>query len=149
MAGLEGTRNSALRLIENGALNAQLAKGFETGATPIGLGHLMSPFIETVRSGRIERQTVGLPRMRFTALGLILAGTIVALGGSQLIRVEALGYRPFVTSLADNAPISPERLTAPPLGLTFPPPRSATIRMIPSPSADQTKDKSDHRPVTP
>jgi hypothetical protein len=49
-----------------------------------------------------------------------------------LIRVDAPGYEPFFTSLASEAPIPHERLTAPPLGLTFPPPPSVTIRLTPS-----------------
>jgi hypothetical protein len=52
-----------------------------------------------------------------------------------MIRVEALGYRPFFTSLANEPPIPADRLTAPPLGLTFPPPSSVTIRLSPSTGA--------------
>jgi hypothetical protein len=46
-----------------------------------------------------------------------------------LVRVEARGYRLFFTSLAAEAPVPAKRLSAPPLGLTFPPPPSATIRL--------------------
>ena len=55
-----------------------------------------------------------------------------------MIRVEALGYCPFFTSLASDPPISSDRLTASPLGLTFPPPPSVTIRMSPSNSPTGT-----------
>jgi hypothetical protein len=48
-----------------------------------------------------------------------------------LIRVEAPGYRLFFTSLASDPPIPADRLTARPLGLTFPAPRSVTIRLSP------------------
>jgi hypothetical protein len=46
-----------------------------------------------------------------------------------LIRVESPGYRPFFTSLAGDPPIPVDRLTARPLGLTFPAPSSVTIRL--------------------
>ncbi len=59
-----------------------------------------------------------------------------------LIRVEALGYRPFFTSLATDPPIPTDRLTAPPLNLTFPPPPSVTIGLSPSTSAAGIKGKS-------
>lgn len=65
-----------------------------------------------------------------------------------LIRVEALGYRLFFTSLAGDSPIPADRLTAPPLGLTFPPPPSVTIRLSPSPAAEAA-DKSEHAPLAP
>jgi hypothetical protein len=45
------------------------------------------------------------------------------------IRVEALGYRPFVTSLAGNPTMSTDQFTAVPLGMIFPPPPSVTIRL--------------------
>lgn len=45
----------------------------------------------------------------------------------QLIRVEAEGYRRFVTSLDARPSMSTAELTDAPLGLTFPPPPSATI----------------------
>jgi hypothetical protein len=66
-----------------------------------------------------------------------------------MIRVEALGYRPFFTSLASDPPIPADRLTAPPLGLTFPPPPSVTIRLSPSTSAAGAEGKSDHHPLAP
>jgi hypothetical protein len=53
----------------------------------------------------------------------------------QLIQVKAAGYRPFITSLAKDPPVSSDRLTAPPLGLPFPPPPSVTIRLTPSENA--------------
>ena len=46
-----------------------------------------------------------------------------------MIRVEAVGYPPFFTSLASAPPMPADRLTAPPLGLMFPPPPSVTIRL--------------------
>lgn len=58
-----------------------------------------------------------------------------------VIRVEALGYRPFLTSLASDPSVSADQLTAPPLGLTFPPPPSVTIRLSPSTSAAGTEGK--------
>jgi hypothetical protein len=58
-----------------------------------------------------------------------------------MIRVEAIGYRPFFTSLANDPPIPADRLTAPPLGLTFPPPPSVTIRLSPSSGAVGTEGK--------
>jgi len=64
-----------------------------------------------------------------------------------LIRVEALGYRTFVTALASDAPIPPDRLTARPLGLTFPPPPSVMIRL--SPSAAGAEGQSDRHPLAP
>jgi hypothetical protein len=66
-----------------------------------------------------------------------------------LIRVEALGYRPYFTSLASDSPIPADRLTAPPLGLTFPPPPTVTIRLSPSTSAAGAEDKSDRHPLAP
>lgn len=48
-----------------------------------------------------------------------------------LIQVEAHNYLPFFTSLSNPAPIPIDRLTAAPLGLTFPPPSSVTIRLSP------------------
>jgi hypothetical protein len=66
-----------------------------------------------------------------------------------MIRVEAPGYRPFFTSLASEPPIPADRLTAPPLGLTFPPPPSTTIRLSPIPSAAVAKGKPDHHPLAP
>ncbi len=52
-----------------------------------------------------------------------------------LLRVEAPGYQPFFTSLESEPSILADRLTARPLGLTFPPPPSVTIRLTPSTSA--------------
>jgi hypothetical protein len=48
-----------------------------------------------------------------------------------LIRVEAPGHRVFFTALAADPPKPSDRWTAPPLGLSFPPPPTATIRMTP------------------
>jgi hypothetical protein len=42
-----------------------------------------------------------------------------------------------------------DRLTAPPLGLTYPPPSSVTIRLNPSTSAAGAEDMSDHHPNAP
>ena len=56
-----------------------------------------------------------------------------------MIRVEAVGYRPVFTLLGNDPPISADRLTDPPLGLTFPPPRSVTIRLNPSTGAVGTE----------
>jgi hypothetical protein len=66
-----------------------------------------------------------------------------------LIRVEAPGYRPFFTSLASDPPIPPDRLTARPLGLAFPPPPSVTIRLTPSASADASESQSGRHPLAP
>jgi hypothetical protein len=66
-----------------------------------------------------------------------------------LIRVEAAGYRPFFTSLASDPPIPPDRLTARPLGLAFPPPPSVTIRLTPSASADGAESQSGRHPLAP
>jgi hypothetical protein len=66
-----------------------------------------------------------------------------------VIRVEAPGYRPFFTSLASDPPIAADRLTAPPLGLTFPPPPSVTIRLSPSTSTVDVEGQSDHHPLVP
>ena len=63
-----------------------------------------------------------------------------------LIRVEAVGYRTYLTSLAGNPPLPADRLTAPPLGLTFPPPPSVTIRLSPSTAAG-AKGQSDRHPL--
>lgn len=49
----------------------------------------------------------------------------------QLIRVEAPGYRPVFTSLANDPTMLADQLTAPPLGMTHPPPSSVTIRLSP------------------
>lgn len=65
-----------------------------------------------------------------------------------LIRVEARGYRPFFTSLASIPPIRDDRLTAPPIGLTFPPPPALTIRLSPSTGAAGGEGKSgNHGPA--
>jgi hypothetical protein len=58
-----------------------------------------------------------------------------------MIRVEALGYRPFFTSLANDHPIPADRFTAPPLGLSFPPQPSITTRLSPSTGAAGTEGK--------
>lgn len=47
------------------------------------------------------------------------------------VRAEAPGYRPFAAALASEPPSARRDLTDPPLGLTFPPPPSATIRLRP------------------
>jgi hypothetical protein len=61
-----------------------------------------------------------------------------------LIEVAAPGYQTFVTSLAGDPPIPADRLTARPLGLTFPPPPSVTIRLTPSAKASGAQGKSEH-----
>ena len=51
-----------------------------------------------------------------------------------LVEVRAPGYRSFLAPLADEVlPVSGLLPTDPPLGLTFPPPASATIRLAPRP----------------
>lgn len=66
-----------------------------------------------------------------------------------LIRVEASGYRPFFTCLASDPAVPAVRLTAPPLGLTFPPPPSATIRLSLNSDGSDRSDPPEHRPPKP
>ena len=49
-----------------------------------------------------------------------------------LIRVEATGYRPFISSLAGDPAIPAAQLIARPLSLPFPPPKWVTIRLKPA-----------------
>ena len=58
----------------------------------------------------------------------VLRRTEVITFDPYLVQVEAPGYRPFLASLA---PAPPGHDVDPPLGLTFPPPPSATIRLTP------------------
>jgi hypothetical protein len=62
-----------------------------------------------------------------------------------LIRIEAPGYRSFFTSLASEPSALANQFTATPLGLTFPPPYSATIRLTPSDRSESTEGKGDRR----
>lgn len=49
----------------------------------------------------------------------------------QLIQVDAPGYARFLTALANEDPQTGDRLTGPPLGMTFPPPPFVQIRLKP------------------
>ncbi len=60
-----------------------------------------------------------------------------------LIRVDAAGYQPFLTSLAADPQIPVDRLTARPLALPFPPPPSVTIRLSPI-KADRAAGSEPH-----
>jgi hypothetical protein len=73
--------------------------------------------------------------------GLLLRNETISYN-PYLIRVEALEYEPFYTSLASDPPIPANLLTARPLGLTFPPPRSLTIRLKPAKQDPQALGKS-------
>jgi hypothetical protein len=64
-----------------------------------------------------------------------------------LIRVEAAGYRPFFSSMDSSPPILADRLTAPPLGLTYPLPPSVTVRLSPSGQGPRARQfLESHRP---
>ena len=62
----------------------------------------------------------------------LLGRTEVTTYHPLFVRAEAPGYRPFAAALASDPPTARTDLTDPPLGLTFPPPPSATIRLRPS-----------------
>lgn len=72
----------------------------------------------------------------------LLGRTATVTYNPWLIRVVAPGYEPYFTSVASDAPILRERLTAPPLGLKFPPPPSVTIRLTPRARPSGAKNMS-------
>jgi len=64
-----------------------------------------------------------------------------------LIRVDAPGYRAFVTSLSGDPPVPRAGFTAPPLGMTFPPPTSVTIGLRRALKPGGPADKPDRLPL--
>ncbi|WP_406695705.1 hypothetical protein V5E97_32345 [Singulisphaera sp. Ch08] len=67
----------------------------------------------------------------------------------MMIQVKALGYLPYFTSLASDPPLPADRLTAPPLGLTFPPPRSVMILLKPDTRGVSMEEEAGHLPLAP
>lgn len=61
-----------------------------------------------------------------------------------MIRIVAPGYRPFFTSIAGDLPIPRDQLTAPPLGLTIPPPPLVTVRLRSSTGAGANGQSGRH-----
>jgi hypothetical protein len=59
-----------------------------------------------------------------------------------LIRVEATGYRSCFTALGPDFPLPAERMTAPPVGLTYPPPPSLTIRLKSADAEEKPPDRA-------
>lgn len=101
------------------------------GATVQVIDTRYDPDDPEMQGGRVETGADGgaeyfISANTFGRRGL-LGETETITYNPQLIRVEAEGYRRFMASLDARPSMSPAELTDAPLGLTFPPPPSATI----------------------